>query len=102
MCSVVTYCVVEFCAALLNIDVFLSAVNYFHMLHCVVEFCAAVFSMCSFMLCSFVTYCYMQVVSVIITCCEMLLHVTKSYYMLCSVVTRCIVSLSFMQQCYML
>ena len=50
-----------------------------------------------------------------ITCCAVLLDVTESYYMLCSVVTyyrgllhavsvvtRCIVLLNFMQQCYML
>ena len=32
----------------------------------------------------------------------MLLHVAKGYYMRCSVVTRCIVLLNFVQQCYTL
>ena len=35
-------------------------------------------------------------------CCAALIHVTKSYYMLCSVVTCRIVLLNFVQQCYML
>ena len=52
---------------------FLSAVQYFHMLHCVVEFCAAVLYvvMYSCMLCSVVTYCYYKLCSVV------------SYYMQC-------------------
>ena len=54
----VAFCCCILCSRVKCCDVFLSAVQYFHMLHCVVEFCAAVFHvvMGSCMLCSVVTY----------------------------------------------
>ena len=59
-CSVVTCCILllNFVQRVKCCDVFMSAVQYFHMLHCVVEFFAAVFHvvMGSCMLCSVVTY----------------------------------------------
>ena len=41
-CCYMLHCVVEFCAAVLNFDVFLHPVQCCYILHCVVEFCAAV------------------------------------------------------------
>ena len=65
--------------------------------HCVVEFCASVLYvvMCSCMLCSVVT-CYQESIH------AALFHLAKNYYMLGNVVTRGIVLLNFVQQCYML
>ena len=57
------------------------------MLHCVVEFCATVLYVVMCSSCMLV---------------HVLLDVTKSYYMLCTVVTCYIVLLNFVQQCYML
>ena len=52
-----------------------------------------------------VTKSYYILCSVVMCYLELLhdvLHVAKVFYMRCSVVTRCIVLLNFMQQCYML
>ena len=68
------------------------------MLHCVVEFCAAVLNvvMRSCMLCSFVTCCIM-LLNFVQQC-----YVVMCSCMLCSVVTYYIVLFNFVPQCYML
>ena len=49
-----------------------------------------------------VVRCYQELLHAVqchVTCCIVLLHVTKSYCMLCSVVTCYIVLLNFVQPC---
>ena len=67
--------------------------------HCVVEFCTAVLYvvMCSCMLCSVV-----HMLPRVIICCAVLFDLTKSYYILSSVVACNLELLHAMRCCYML
>ena len=95
----------------------LHGVQCCYTLHCLVEFCAAVLNvvMCSCMLCILhvVQCCYMLPrvitccavlldVTRVITCCAVLLHVTKSFYMMCNDVTCYLELLRGVQCCYVL
>ena len=66
-----------------------SVVTCFELLH-VVQCCYVLFELLH------------DVLYRVITWCAVLFHVAKGYYMLRNVVTRGIVLLNFVQQCYML